>query len=276
MESMKRSINKLELESATITSIASGDAHLIQPLRNFHQAFPVKMGRIYKIVSPSCKAYIGQTTRPLAKRMDRHRDLKWGNCKLLKRAIKKYGWEAMKVEQIWTGPVGELNAMEVELIASHGTLAPKGYNSTVGGDVNPMSSESGRQSIKDSWADPEVRAKHIEGRKAAWADPKKRANHMAARERRREAILAKLPEGEREERRKKMKRAAQAQARLAGRKRTASSCETSEKARSEQSTFTKRPKPYAGLNSGSKLTKSRPSVNKTNAFSELFDESDSE
>ena len=178
------------------------------------------IGCIYKITSPSGKSYIGQTIRPLAKRMDRHRDLKWGNCKLLKRAIKKYGWAAMKVERIWTGPAEELDAMEVHFIAAHGTLAPKGYNSTIGGEVNPMSSEAGRQSIKDSWADPDVRAKHEAGRKAAWADPGKRANHMAAKQAKTEALLAALPEDEREKKRAYLKRRAEAQARWKERQRT--------------------------------------------------------
>lgn len=152
--------------------------------------------------------------------MARHRDLKWGNCKLIKRAIKKYGWSAMNVKLIWTGANEDLNAMEVKFIASHGTLAPKGYNSTIGGDVNPMSSEAGRQSIKDSWADPEVRAKHKKGRIAAWADPEKRANHMAARDRRREEKLAALPEEERDKQRAKLKRRAEATARWHARQRT--------------------------------------------------------
>lgn len=53
---------------------------------NVHKSFrPAKQGIIYRITSPSGKAYIGQTIRSLANRMSRHRDMKWGNCKLLKR-----------------------------------------------------------------------------------------------------------------------------------------------------------------------------------------------
>ena len=151
------------------------------------------MGVIYKITSPSGKGYVGQTKRPLNKRLDRHRDLKWGNCKLLKRAINKYGWIKMQVQVLWTGSNEELNANEIGLIRDHGTLAPHGYNALPGGDINPMSVQSGRDSVRDSWTNPVVREKHRQGRLNAWQDPVKRANQMAARERVREAKIAEYP-----------------------------------------------------------------------------------
>ena len=183
---------------------------------------PAKQGTVYKIVSPSGKGYVGQTVRKLAKRMDRHRDLKWGNCRLLKRAIRKYGWKAMQVRVLWQGPLAELNAAEIRLIAEHGTLAPQGYNALPGGDVNPMSTKAGRDAVRASWEDPVVRAKHAAGRKASWQDPVKRANHMAARDRRREAKLALLPPEEREKKRAKLKRCAEATARWKERQLTSS------------------------------------------------------
>lgn len=162
------------------------------PLRKLHESFPANGGKIYKIVSPSGKAYIGQTQREIRKRMERHRDMKWGNCKLLKRAIAKYGWDSMSLTVLWTGPPKELNSKEIELIAAHGTLAPNGYNSTAGGDANPMSSSAGRQSIKDSWERPETRKKHTEGRKQAWKDPVKRANIMEGRAKSSKVAAAKI------------------------------------------------------------------------------------
>ena len=154
---------------------------LVEARANFHQTLGPAMGMVYKITSPSGKGYVGQTKRPLNKRLERHKDLKWGNCKLLKRAIKKYGWANMQVQVLWTGSNEELDAKEIALIRDHGTLAPHGYNALPGGDVNPMSVQCGRDSVKDSWAIPEVRERHIVGRKQAWADPTKRANIMAGR-----------------------------------------------------------------------------------------------
>jgi len=101
------------------------------------------MGVVYKITSPSGKAYAGQTKRKLSKRLHRHRDMKWGNCRLLKRAIKKYGWKRMEVVALWEGPNDELDAKEIELISSNSTLAPSGYNALPGGDVNLMSTAVG-------------------------------------------------------------------------------------------------------------------------------------
>ena len=184
---------------------------------------PANMGVIYKITSPSGKGYVGQTKRPLNKRLERHRDLKWGNCKLLKRAIKKYRWANMQVQVLWTGINEELDAREIALIREHGTLAPHGHNALPGGDVNPMSVQRGRDSVRDSWADPEVREKHRQGRVNAWQDPAKRANQMAARERVREAKIATYPPEEQDAVRARFKRQREAHARYLERKRRTSS-----------------------------------------------------
>lgn len=181
------------------------------------------MGVIYKITSPSGKGYVGQTKRPLNKRLERHRDLKWGNCKLLKRAIVKYGWHTMQVQVLWTGSNEELDAKEVELIREHGTLAPHGYNALLGGDVNPMSAQGARDSVRDSWADPEVREKHRQGRVNAWQDPVKRANQMAARERVREAKIAMYPPEEQGAVRARFKKQRETHARWKERKQLTSS-----------------------------------------------------
>jgi hypothetical protein len=181
------------------------------------------MGVIYKIASPSGKGYVGQTKRPLNKGRGRHRDLKWGNCKLLKRAIKKYGWNKMQVQVLWTGSNEELDAKEIALIRDHGTLAPHGYNALPGGDVNPMSVQEGRDSVKDSWADPVVRERHRQGRLNAWQDPVKRANQMKARERVREAKIATYPPEEQDVVRARLKKQRDAQQRWKERKKLTSS-----------------------------------------------------
>ena len=149
--------------------------------------------------------------------------MKWGNCKLLKRAIKKYRWANMQVQVLWTGSNEELDAREIALIREHGTLAPHGYNALPGGDVNPMSVQRGRDSVRDSWADPEVREKHRQGRVNAWRDPAKRAIQMPARERVREAKIARYPPEEQDAVRARFKRQREAHARYLERKRRTSS-----------------------------------------------------
>lgn len=180
------------------------------------------MGIVYKIVSPSGKAYIGQTVRTLQKRIDRHRDMKWGNCRLLKRAIAKYGWKAMTVSVLWTGPHEGLNAKEIELIAAHGTLAPYGYNSTPGGEINPMHTTQGRESVRKSWEDGEVQERHRQGRLSAWQDPKKRANYMKGHAKRRQRVLDALPPEQRAAKEAHMDKRARCVAE-SSRRRTASS-----------------------------------------------------
>ena len=193
---------------------------------NSHKSFPVRTGIVYKVTSPSGKGYVGQTRRKLEKRMARHRDIKWGHCKLLKRAIKRYGWGRMEVEVLWIGPIKMLDSKEVELIAAHGTLAPRGYNATPGGDTNPMHSVAGRQSIKDSWANPKVRAKHTQGRMNAWADPKKRANLMESRVKSVQAKLESMDEKGRKQYLARLHRQREKDRARRGAMRTASSYET--------------------------------------------------
>lgn len=84
-------------------------------------------GTIYKITSPSGKAYVGQTVQELGKRMSGHREK--ARCFALASAIKKYGWESMRVESLLSNvPIAELDAMEDAMIDEHGTMAPHGYN----------------------------------------------------------------------------------------------------------------------------------------------------
>jgi len=94
------------------------------------------------ITSPKGKAYVGQTVWPVV-RINKHANGKDNKCPAIASAIQKYGWEAMTVQILRGGhdavggPVAEdeLDALEVQLIAEHGTRAPHGYNIQVGGKV---------------------------------------------------------------------------------------------------------------------------------------------
>jgi|SaaInlV_125m_DNA_1040241.scaffolds.fasta_scaffold39294_1 group I intron endonuclease len=84
-------------------------------------------GVIYKLTSPSGKAYIGQTRQQVSKRMRAH--CTTSRCHAVSAAIKKYGWERMQLEILVSGVSAErLNAEEEQCIRLHGTASPNGYN----------------------------------------------------------------------------------------------------------------------------------------------------
>jgi len=98
------------------------------------------MGFIYILTFPNMKSYVGQTTRRLSKRFAEHRQDD-SNCVLLKRAIDKYGWDSITI--ITNEMVNEeLDDQEEFLIASLGTLSPKGYNLREGGSRGKDSQET--------------------------------------------------------------------------------------------------------------------------------------
>lgn len=107
---------------------------------------------IYKITNRiTNKSYVGQTVRPLEKRIQAHR---WASSKasmLITRAIHKYGWENFEVEVLCEcSSLQELNAQEVRYVQSLKTLAPEGYNLRAGGGGLGVSSPETRKKISDA------------------------------------------------------------------------------------------------------------------------------
>ena len=154
----------------------SGDAHTLDeaPASNTN-------GWIYQLLFPNEMAYVGQT-RSWKRRMRGHKcGSKHDDGHLIKRAIKKYGWANVRVKVLERVPHAELNATEVRWIATLGTLKPGGYNTTPGGDAQPMDDPEvaarQKQQIKKAMNRPEVRAK----KRALWKDPKHRAMMHKAR-----------------------------------------------------------------------------------------------
>lgn len=130
-----------------------------------------KVPTIYKIVSPSGAGYVGQTV-DFVKRMWGHKNSPWkarSSHLPLAKAIRKYGWERMKVVVLRGGVenVGgavaseELDDLEAALIAQHDCLSPNGYNVHPGGQNRfgrPVGSAM-VQAIQDGWNKPGVREK---------------------------------------------------------------------------------------------------------------------
>ncbi len=98
-----------------------------------------KMGVIYKISSPSGRVYVGKA-KNLRKRVNSHKCAsKRGLNILLHNSIRKYGWEAHKLEILEEVENSLLNEREVALIEEHKTYFldnPLGMNMTKGGDGN--------------------------------------------------------------------------------------------------------------------------------------------
>ena len=99
---------------------------------------------VYKHTAPNGKSYIGQTNN-LNRRNAIHKSTT--GCRAFSSAIKKYGWDAFTHEILAEGlTLEEANRLEQELIESHNTLSPNGYNLKTGGKNGRPSEESIRKS----------------------------------------------------------------------------------------------------------------------------------
>ena len=108
------------------------------------------MGFIYKLTlkKESRKAYIGQTIRPIHKRLEEHQ-LERSKCKAILGAIKKHGWDNFDKEW-YEVPDEELNFYEEMLVALFGTLSPGGYNLVEGGGSKGRPSEESKQKMSEA------------------------------------------------------------------------------------------------------------------------------
>lgn len=131
---------------------------------------------IYSITNKvNGKQYIGQTVQNVGKRWKSHLK-KNSNCKALGNAISLYGKENFLIETVYEATsLEELNQKEQEFINKYNTLAPKGYNLTVGGDRTKHSEESRAKmsAAHKGKPGPMMGKHHSEEAKKAMSDAKK-------------------------------------------------------------------------------------------------------
>jgi len=144
--------------------------HFVEALADFDKSsastHDKQKGWIYELRFPNGKSYVGQT-RSWDRRMRAHKRGK-GNDDghLIKHAIRKYGWSNVKVSVLEEVTLDLLNHSEIKWIAERGTLKPDGYNTTPGGDSQPMDDpqvrELQKRNIGEAMRRPQVRAKKRE------------------------------------------------------------------------------------------------------------------
>ena len=113
------------------------------------------------------KQYVGQTVKGYLTRFEGHCRL-YNRCKLhnikypykthIDEAIAYYGVENFKVELLEVVPYELKYEKEIYYINKYNTYK-KGYNYTIGGDINPMYSEKTKQYHKQTMSRPEIRQK---------------------------------------------------------------------------------------------------------------------
>jgi hypothetical protein len=150
------------------------------------------MFTLYRLTFSSGKIYIGQTSRPFKVRMNAHRTAaNRGSMLPVHCAWRAHGEPTAEV-LCTLNTQDELNAAEVATIKALNTLAPHGYNISLGGDMAPSKNPEvaakiaakakGRkhkdvqmwvESSKAKWKDPEYREKVAAGVDAFWTEDRR-------------------------------------------------------------------------------------------------------
>ena len=124
------------------------------------------MGFIYKLTFPSEKSYIGQTIRDIEKRLEEHQYAN-SSCVAVCNAIKKYGWENVKIDW-YEVPDEDLNKHEELMVEVLGTLAPGGYNLLEGGGAHGKPSQETKRRISEALSGEKHYWYGKTGEKAFW------------------------------------------------------------------------------------------------------------
>tara|TARA_B110001452_G_C15094871_1_gene381839 strand:+ start:60 stop:791 length:732 start_codon:yes stop_codon:yes gene_type:complete len=142
-------------------------------------------GIVYKLTSPSGKAYVGISKYAIERRILWHKS-NASCCNAIKAALKKYGFANFTKEILHANiPLAELGDLEIKEIAAHGTLQPKGYNLTKGGEYNPMDMPSSRKKVSDAktqyWQDSGQSGRDAAAAKMQEGDARARATETKLR-----------------------------------------------------------------------------------------------
>ena len=110
-----------------------------------------------------------------------------GRMPIFHRAIKKYGANAMSVSTLLIAGRAYCAMMEEKIIAAYGAMYPRGYNLVKGGEGSGTMTLASRrrksESLKKTFALPEIKQKLSAVQKTLWAKPderKKRADAIKA------------------------------------------------------------------------------------------------
>lgn len=88
--------------------------------------------RVYRLVFPNGKSYVGQTRRLPRERFEEH--VKYSkNDALVRRAIDKYGADTVRLQTLAVVCEDDVDTAERIFIAAYETVAPLGYNLAAGG-----------------------------------------------------------------------------------------------------------------------------------------------
>jgi group I intron endonuclease len=105
------------------------------------------MGYIYKITNTiNNKCYVGQTLNDVKERWRQHKK-KSTNCRYLKHAFIKYGFDKFKFELICICFDEDLDKYEIEYIKKFKCLVPDGYNLKSGGLGDGRLSKESKEQI---------------------------------------------------------------------------------------------------------------------------------
>lgn len=96
------------------------------------------------------QSYIGATTKALHTRVSHHKAMAARGLKRpLADAIREYGWEAFDVEELSRcSSKSQMYEREQQCIAIFNTMAPHGYNMTIGGTAISVRSEETREKLR--------------------------------------------------------------------------------------------------------------------------------
>lgn len=127
---------------------------------------------VYMHTTPSGKRYIGITAQTVEKRWQNGFGYAYGENDYFFNAIKKYGWDNIKHEILFTGLTkSEAEGKEIELIAKYNTTSRDcGYNRETGGYACPKHTDESKRKMsevqKEIWKNsPERKVKMAEYRR---------------------------------------------------------------------------------------------------------------